>query len=186
MEGAVLLVSDWPGYATGGARGIISTAAWTSCGDGVRAAAQVFTGAAAWPAANRAIYVPFLVHAACVAYQMGVIVGTQSGNLDIGIYDAISYKRLVSSGSTAVAAAGFQAVNITDTTLIPGVYFAALCVDNTTAQLRRSATATYLCGLMGVLQQAVGAVTLPATASSLAQPASGYLPLITISTTSVI
>src|SRR5262245_52265293 len=60
-----------------------------------------------WPSANLAIYIPVLVQSTMTAYQIVFVVGTQSGNCDVGIYDELG-NRIVSKGSTAVAASGFQ------------------------------------------------------------------------------
>lgn len=144
---------------------------------------STFAAATAWPANNRAIYFPVVVHEPCTAYQMAIEVTTQAGNLDIGIYDELG-NRLVHSGSTAVAAAGVQVVNITDTALTPGVYFLAICIDTTGAAIRCSASKPALdLQTFGVQQQAVGAVTLPDPAT-FANPASGVAPAIWVSTLS--
>jgi len=134
-----------------------------------------------WPTANLVIYVPVVVLAPITAYQMGIRVVTQSGNLDIGIYDEMG-NRLVSAGSTAVAVAGVQAVNITDTPLTPGVYFLALCIDNTTASVGSTGVPTALqLQTFGIQQQALGSVTLPNPAT-FANPANAYVPMIFAST----
>ncbi len=134
------------------------------------------TSSATWPAANRAIYAPVCVQQTVTVKKMALLVATQSGNLDVGIYSETG-TRLVSSGSTAVAAAGLQSVDITDTTLSPGVYFLAMCVDNTTAAFTRGIVPVVAQQIAGVQQQAVGAVTLPATAT-FANAASAYTPLL--------
>ena len=110
------------------------------------------------------------------ARQMFIEIITQSGNCDIGIYNERA-DRLVSTGSTAVGAAGIQIFNITDTELTPGVYYAALCVDNATASITRASTTALNLQVLGVQQQAVGAVTLPNPAT-FANPASAYAPTI--------
>lgn len=136
------------------------------------------SGGSTWPAANRAIYCPILVEDPVTVTQMAVLVTAQSGNLDVGIYSETGV-RLVSKGSTAVGAANaVQAVDITDTYLVPGVYFLALCVDNTTAAFQRASNSTGYLQACGVQQQAVGAVTLPDPAT-FANPASSYIPMIT-------
>lgn len=139
--------------------------------------AGVVTSQATWPAANRAIYISFLVEEAFTAYQMIFEVAVASGNYDAGIYDSVG-TRLVSTGSTAVPAAGVGQANIADTLLNPGLYYMALCVDNTTASFSRANTNTLQWHLtLGIRNQAVGAVTLPATAT-FANPISTYLPLL--------
>lgn len=136
----------------------------------------LMNAAAVWPAINKALYIPVLLNRHATAYQMGVIVGTQSGNLDVGIYD-MNGVRLVSAGSTAVAAAGLQIVNITDTPLSPGLYYLAMCVDNTTAAFNRGSVGAVQSQVSGMQEQAVGAVTLPSTAT-FANPAASYCPVI--------
>lgn len=140
---------------------------------------------AVWPAANRAIYVPFIVNKQVTAFQIAFQVGTQSGNLDVGIYNEQGV-RLVSSGSTAVAAPGLQAVNITDTTLTPALYFMAMCVDNVTAAFMRfSGISAIWLQAFGVQQQAVGVVTLPDPAT-FANPASAYVPQMIVTTNATV
>lgn len=141
-----------------------------------------FTGAASfvWPAANRALYIPFIVEATVTAYQISVENGaTVSGNLDVGLYSRFG-ARLASSGSTTQAGTStIQPIDITDTVLAPGVYYMALCVDNTTATFIRSSTSLIALRMCGVQQQAVGAVTLPDPAT-FANPTSPYLPAISV------
>jgi hypothetical protein len=132
-----------------------------------------------WPAANRAIYVPFFIQETVMVNQMAITVGTQSGNLDAGLYDVLG-NRLVSIGSTAVAAAGFQALDIADTTLTPGNYFMALCIDNITAAIHcRTTPDVQTLRVIGVQEQALGSVTLPDPAT-FANPSSAYTPSISL------
>ncbi len=129
-----------------------------------------------WPVANTAIYVPVTIPSIVTAYQMSIQVTTQNGNCDVGIYDEIG-NRLVSAGSTTVGAAGIQLFNITDTVLVPGVYYLAMNCDNTTASFFRSGQAPQQTVPYGLKQQAVGAVALPATAT-FAVTAQSYYPVI--------
>ena len=151
-------------------------------GANLAAGNAVVSASSVWPAANRALYMPFEIHDVCTAYQIAFVVGVQSGNLDVGIYDEVK-NRLVSAGSTAVGAAGVQVVNITDTVLTPGCYFLAMCVDNITAAFQAVTGGITALALQtfGVQQQAVGAVTLPDPAT-FANPASAYLPPMYVST----
>ena len=140
---------------------------------------HVSTNTGAWPSANRAYYWPFQVGVTVTAYQMAILVITQSGNLDVGIYDE-NANRLVSMGSTAVGAAGIQTFDIANTVLTPGTYFAAMCVDNITASFGRiSAPDVASHRAIGTQQQAVGAVTLPDPAT-FASPTAGYVAQLTI------
>ena len=142
-------------------------------------------GSNTWPAANRALYLPFAMERQATAYKMAFHVATQSGNYDIGIYDEFG-NRLVSTGSTAVPAAGIAVADIADTVLIPGIYFNALCIDNTTCAVRSSTSpVAELLRLAGVQQQAVGAVTLPNPAT-FANPASAYVPQLSVAMSSVV
>jgi hypothetical protein len=142
-------------------------------GDFARVQALAAPAAAVWPSANRAIYCGVMVPEPLTIYQLGTQVTTQSGNLDIGIYDEQGNK-LVSSGSTTVAAAGVQLVNVADTDLTPGLYFLALAVDNITAAFLRAApglpsTRVALCG------QEAAAFPLPASFTYAIQTAA-YIP----------
>lgn len=73
-----------------------------------------------------------------------VYVGTQSGNLDVGIYvdnGGTTYDRIASSGSTACGTgSAVQALSLTAAvTLSPGMdYWFACARDNTTATLLRA------------------------------------------------
>lgn len=178
-------MSDWPGQLYSPANGTIHPFSWTCIGPVAQPSSASFNASGTWPSANRAIYIPFQIETEITAFQMAVYVGTQSGNLDVGIYD-VNNVRLVSTGSTAVGAAGIQLLNIADTTLSPGYYYMALCVDNTTAAFRRITQPDVLTlEVTGVQTQDVGAVTLP-NPSVFANPPTAYLPLLTIATKSTV
>src|SRR5215471_7342956 len=129
---------------------------------------------AVWSTANTAVYSPITVQAPFLAQKIGISVGTQSGNLDVGLYTEQGV-RLVSMGSTAVGAAGMQVLDIADTWLNAGSYFLAMNCDNVTAAFLQQ-TQQPLFRVCGILQQAVGAVALPATAT-FANYASKRVPL---------
>lgn len=168
-------MTDFPGVSFGPPHLTLATfSSACSCADyGILTATNANTSAV-WPTANTAIYVPMPLAVPATIFKMAFIVATQSGNCDVGIYDA-QKNRLVSSGSTAVGAAGIQVVDIADTLLTPGVYFLGMNVDNTTASFRRSAPLAEMLRACGVQVQAVGAVTLPDPAV-FANPANAYLP----------
>lgn len=144
------------------------------------------TGAASsstWPSANLALYYPLLVADRCTVYHMGIQVGTQAGNVDVGIYDeALNLK--VSAGSTAVAAAGVQTFNIADTVLTPGLYYLAMACSSATAAFVRMPHQGVEMRMFGAAQQALGALPLGsiATFAALAQ---NYLPALCAYTRSV-
>lgn len=165
---------DFPVYQDTLAGGTIHVYSAGALGSEARSGATNSSGV--WPAANRAIYIPFRVETTVTAYQIAWENGAAvSGNLDVGIYDEIG-NRLVSKGSTAQAGTTtIQAADITDTVLGPGLYYMAMCVDNTTAAVIRGAPQAAWLQMAGVQQQAVGAVTLPNPAT-FANPASAYLP----------
>lgn len=156
---------------------VISTAGSSSQIGQYIANTQRAFATAVWQATNTAIYVPVQIDVAVTVVKMAFRVGVQSGNYDIGIYDEHG-NRIVSLGSTAVPVAGIATADIADTALMPGVYFLALCIDNVTASIFRATPPAVVKQGCGVQQQAVGAVTLPASAT-FANPSGTYLPLIT-------
>lgn len=143
------------------------------------------TGAASggtWPVNNLALFFPIIVSSPCTVYHMAVEVTTQSGNVDVGIYnEALSL--LVSAGSTAVAAAGLQSFNIADTVLAPGLYYLAMACSTTVAAFRRLPHQGTEMRVFGAAQQAT-ALPLPATAT-FAALAQNYMPGIAAYTRSV-
>lgn len=175
-------MSDWPG--TTFVRPFVCTVDSRSgmLGSTLVYGKTAVTTTTVWGAANRAIYVPVEVQQPVTIYQLCITVGTQSGNVDVGVYDEQG-KRIVSAGSTACAAAGIQVVNVTDTYLVPGVYFLALSCDNTTAAFLTTSATPALAQVqaLGLQQQALGSVTLPDPAT-FANPASPVVPWIYAST----
>lgn len=116
------------------------------------------------PVANQAFYYPFVVHAPTTVYRMSTIIVTQSGNLDMGVYDE-GLNRLVSTGSIAMTAAGLQMADVTDTPIQPGRYYMAISVNNTTARFRTNGMFSFqLFRVCGGNTQA-SAFPLPATAT---------------------
>jgi hypothetical protein len=139
--------------------------------------------AATWPVANTAIYVPFMVEIPFKASNAAVRVSVQAGNLDVGVYDE-GGTALVTKGSTVVAAAGLQVIDLTasvslgtaDPLLNPGTYYFGMNCSSATASFFRLANASAAnLRVCGVRQQAVGAIALPSTAT-FAVLASGYCP----------
>ncbi len=130
---------------------------------------------AVWPAANRAIYVPFRISESIVIQNLFLQNGSAvSGNFDIGILDIAGCK-LVSSGSTAQAGVSVtQTVDITDTQIGPGLFYLALSFNNITATVLRSTSNARFLRLLGCAQEA-NAFPLPAVAT-FALVGSNYLP----------
>jgi len=134
----------------------------------------------AWPAANRALYMPFLIEQPCTCTQLYWYEGGtfSAANYDMGIYDA-SRKRLVSMGSTAVpnTVSSLVLANIADTTLNPGHYWLGMVVSvaATLLVMRNTPDSRYM-QVMGVQQEALGSTVLPDPAT-FSNPANSYLPV---------
>src|ERR1700716_2472412 len=108
-----------PDFPSGGAYvpgGVISSVGPASRkGDQLTAWATYANVSVAWPAANRALYMPITLEAATtvrqIAWQNGTVV---SGNVDAGIYDS-SKAKVIATGSTAQSETStVQLVDITD------------------------------------------------------------------------
>lgn len=101
--------------------------------------------ATAWPTASASIYTRSIMGSQN-ATNYNIVVGTASGNIDIGIYAstgsgssaAPSGAPVVHKGSTACPASGSAVVSLgTQTLLVQGTNWGALAVDNTTATFDR-------------------------------------------------
>lgn len=156
---------------------VISPFSACSLGVELAAFATAAPASATWPTTNKAFYYPFTISQGLTVTKMWAINGAAvSGNVDIGIYNAAG-ARLVSKGSTAQSGTNaMQVFDVTDTVLGPGLYFLALNMDNTTGTFILSIVAGFADLAMGWYTQAVGAVTLPATAT-FASSTSGIVPL---------
>ena len=128
--------------------------------------------AAVWPTANKALYIPFIVEIPFHASNAAVRVSVQAGNLDVGIYDE-GGNALVTKGSTAVAAAGLQVIDLTasislgnaDPLLSPGTYYFGMSCSSITASFFRLANVSVpnlrVCGV----REQTSSVPLPSTAT---------------------
>lgn len=124
----------------------------------------------AWPAVNRALYLPLYIDRPGVVTKFWTLNGaTAAGNIDIGLYNE-AYARLASTGAVAQAGTNVvQEFDVTDFAVVPGVYFLGLACSLTTATLFM--TTTNVAGYfqaMGVTQQAT-ALPLPNPAVPAAQ-----------------
>lgn len=164
---------------------VISCATPQSIGEALSSIGQSLT-AAAWPASNRAYYVPVSIFSTLTVVKMFVINGgTASGNIDVGIYDA-GGARLVSIGSTAQSGTSvIQEFNITDTTLSPGLYYLACAMDNTTGTVEVWNPSAGIMRAFGVCEQS-SAFALPSTATFGAITSTLRVPFIAATTRSVI
>lgn len=154
-------------------RGVIST--WLSMSLAGHGTGNLAASSTTWPAANRALFVPFRLVEPFLIRQMFHHNGaTVSGNIDVGIYDAKG-TRLISSGSTAQAGTSvLQIFNVTDTWLGSGLFYFAAAMDNGTGTLTRHAHAWG--AALGCVQQA-SAFPLPATATFAAY-GTGFIPVL--------
>lgn len=92
------------------------------------------------PGANTAVFTSFLVERPQSFNAVGFRVQTQSGNVDVAIYDddgtgGSAKTRIASSGSTACPGVGLATVSFTAMTLQPGWYWAGFMADNGTAAI---------------------------------------------------
>ncbi len=121
----------------------------------------------AWtiPAANGAVFIPFVLQRSQIIAQMGWYNGaTVAGNIDAGIYSETG-TRLLSTGATAQTTISvLQLVNTADLTLDAGQYYLALSCSLATATLMSWVPAAPMASAMGVLHQAA-AHPLPASAT---------------------
>lgn len=94
-------------------------------------------------------------------------VGTQNGNLDIGIYSGAigALTRLGSTGTFACPAAGVQSQALTaSVTLVPGVrYFGAVAGNGTAALYAVANTASSVMQSIGLMGSAATSFVLPAS-----------------------
>ena len=130
-----------------------------------------------WPAANRAIYIPFEIHTPIIVCKLGwVNAAVLTGNADAGIYD-VNGNRLVSTGNTARAGAtAAQTVDVADTWLMPGVHhYALVCASASGTFFRGGVGCAQLMQASGITHEGLGSAVLPATTTF---PSTGgaYIP----------
>jgi hypothetical protein len=122
---------------------------------------------AAWPAANTALYIPFNLPWPYQVRRAFWCNGTAVvSNMDIGIY-SLGGAQIWHSGSTAQAGASLlQFVTpATPILLNPGYYVLALNCSGTTNAITAAALTAIQGRLLGLYQQAVGAIALPGSAA---------------------
>jgi hypothetical protein len=98
----------------------------------------VNAAAAAWPAANRALFGRVDIDVAAPIRYLNWSVGVQSGNIQVGIVAlaGTSYTRFAHSGVIACPAVGDVRTDLGAQTLPAGPYAAFIWADNTTFQTR--------------------------------------------------
>jgi hypothetical protein len=133
-----------------------------------------------YPAANRALAVPFEIAAPFLVRKVFWMNGTTTtpDSFDVGVYTEAG-ARLVSGGGTAISGASVtQEVDVTDTLLRPGRYWLACAQNGVTAGPVCLPLSANNLRLIGCAQMA-SAYTLPTTFTP-AAIASANLPLIGI------
>jgi hypothetical protein len=104
------------------------------------AAAKLGTAptSATWEAANRAVYYPLLVPTVTIVRRFWWANGattTGGATVEAGVYADGGYKpggKIVSGSATQGTASQVQFVDVTDTTLAPGLYWLALSASSAT------------------------------------------------------
>lgn len=116
-----------------------------------------------WPANNRAVYAPVSIPFRFTVARFLVSNGNATGNVDVGIYSAAGV-RLLSTGSQArVNATTNDYFAVTDQSFPPGHYYLALVCSTTGGAVGASQLQNqYEARMAGLLQEALGATTLPA------------------------
>lgn len=162
---------------------VITPWSWVSIGTELAAAAVAAPATAVYPSSLRVYYVPFRISQQCTVLKMFTENGAAvSGNLDVGIYNETAAgmpgTKVVTMGSTAHAGLNQkQELDIADQVLNPGRYYMAIVVDNTTgAFISVSTLLGSIARAGGIMQETLGAMPLPATATPVAISGS-YLPL---------
>lgn len=138
------------------------------------------SSAGAWPAANRAIFCLVRPKQTRAVSAIQFFVGTQSGNVDVGVYTHAggTMTRLASAGSTACGAgSAVQSINLSAPVLLVAgrTYYLALSCDNTTATFARQASASSAINTVGD-QMLFVASSFPLDASHSGAAGSSFTP----------
>lgn len=110
---------------------------------------------------NVALYMPVWFPCDCTLYAMRFMATNGTGNYDIGLYNS-AYARLVSSGSTAMSAAGLKSLAIADLRVTGGdLYYAAIAFSNSSATATRFTVASANSTIPAGFAQQTSAMPLP-------------------------
>jgi hypothetical protein len=128
--------------------------------------------AVAMAATNNAIFERIELGERAVISKIGLIVGTASGNISVGVYsnngspgtNAAPATRKATSGAVACPAAGYQEIALTTAVALEDGDWLALSADNTTATFRAMAATQALAAAKGLSGLQATAHPLPATA----------------------
>jgi hypothetical protein len=133
---------------------------------------------AAWPAANRALYIPFKLPQTVLLGSVSFFTAASAGNFDAAIYDSACATQLVAQGSAA-ASTGKNTWTLTTPYLLEAgtrYYLGLVCSSTSTTALRYIGQSAQAQRLAGYAQEAA-ALPLPATATP-AQFATAYIPVV--------
>ena len=140
---------------------------------------------AAWVTVNRAIYVPVRLGSpfrfAQFFWMNGTVVGTP--DIDAGIYHA-NGSRIISTGLVTHAGSNLiQLANVTDTTLLPGLYYLAIVLNGASGLFRQSLGGARA-RILGVVEEGsaspLPAVMTPATATQQYMPFFGVTAMASV------
>ena len=130
-----------------------------------------------WPTANKAFFYPFTIYSPITISKAFILnASAVSGNVDIGVYDK-NGNRLGSTGQTVNAGTvASQIINLTADTLLslPGYYYLAIAINNTTARPQNQSQNVNLCKFLGYKEQ-TSAFPLPNPAT-MVEITAGYIP----------
>ena len=127
-----LYIVDDAGTETGpfGTGGGSSVVPWSIAPDG----GAINLTNRSFGASNRAYYIPCTIPADCTITGARFVVGTQSGNISVGLYAADGTTRVATSGAVACPATGSQSVAFSGTyAATAGRFYIGFSVDNNTA-----------------------------------------------------
>ena len=142
----------------------ISSHSLFSCGPVLAANAAAAPASATWSAANRALYLPFIVTETITIVKLWVLNGaTASENIDMGIYNPTGVRQ-VSIGSTAQSGTSDkQEFDIADTVLTAGIWYLGIAKDGILGTVFASSGGQALLSAGAYIQ--ASAFALPATAT---------------------
>lgn len=169
-------MSQWPSLDLVPA-GVITSVSLEALGDAIFGSGSIALSsfASATLAANRALFIPFVLGKPFVVTQGFWVNGSAvAGTVDCGVYSN-SGVRLGSTGATAQAGVSAIQGATLALTLGPGSYYMAIVLSSGSATLFRGAASADFLQSLGMAQQA-SASPLPAT-FTLANVSSAFLPM---------
>ena len=134
-------------------------------------------GTTTWPTANKAFFMPVPINQEVTIVKLFWQNGTVSGNIDVGIFDPYGAKLagvgpVIQSGTNLV-----QSVDIPPITLVPGLYYFGMAMDNTTGSVTAAGFSAGICQAIGIFNQNT-AYPLPVTGTYAAANGAQILPFL--------